>query len=752
MPSVKLHYAFCGLLLATVPTEPFAAMAATAQSTIRSNDSASPESIVEEVIVTAERRTESLTKVPMSISALTSEMIDAGGIKSIGDIRLSTPGYTVSTQAGFTQMFIRGIGNQIYIADPSVATFIDDVPRNYGNQIPDLTNVERVEILKGAQGGLYGRNATGGVINIITRQPSDTPEGRVKLSYGEKGTLDASAFANVPVNEDIAFNLSLTRRSHDPYVRNLARPNPYPAGTNIAGLDLNSAVNPGRLQDQDLWAADAKIRVKLGDNLKATLAGDYSRKNDADGDSFYQNDPQTLYQFYQSFAPLFGLTPLPAPFPGGGKRRFEAYDPTRPAADIRSKGAAARVDLEQPGVTLTSISAQRWNDFHYFDESTAAPIPLISAETFSSRKTFYQELRAVSNGEGPLKFVTGGSFSHDDFDLSVALRFFGVVPSGTALSRMKTDAYSVYGQLNYDLTDRLAVAASLRYVEEKKSIDFRKPSDSASLNSHKILPSFTVSYDVPNGTAYARYAEGFKSGGVNANSPPALFAGGPGFIFQPEQVDTYEIGYKANLFDRQLQFTSAVFYNKYQDLQVAASSFNPAVLTALVNAGSARTYGAEASVAWRVTPVLTTTVNFGYLDASYQTFAVVNPDAPNSGLVPFDNSGQQMPLAPKWQGSVSAALDQPVGDFRVLGSILYSYTSAFNFDASLNPATEQKSYPLVNARIGLAMPNDHVSVYVFANNVFDKFYAVYGTQSAALGSVLTIGAPRIVGASIEAKY
>lgn len=739
-----------GLIAACAPDALLAAEAPQPGGAHTSSDPAA--ATATEIVVTAQRREEALIKVPLSVSALTRSTLEATGIRQLGDIRLATPGYTVSTQAGFTQMFIRGIGNQIYIADPSVATFIDDVPRNYGNMVPDLTNVERVEVLKGAQGGLYGRNATGGVINIITRQPTDQFEARAKVSYGEKSTLDVSGFVNLPVNDRVALNFSVTRRSHDPYVRNLATTNPYPAGTNIGGLDLNSTVRPGPLENQDLWAVDGKARVRLTDTLKVTLDADYSRKNDTDGAGFFQNDPKALYGFYTAFAPAFGLTPLPGPFPTGRPGKFEAYDGVTPAADITGYGGYVRIEDELPAVTLTSISSLRRNEYHYFDDATGAPVPLITATTFSYRNTFYQEVRAVSDWSGPLKFIGGASYSHDDFDLNVAVKFFDLIPGGVSLSRTKTDAYSAYGQLSYDITSRLTLTGSLRYVDETKSIDFRDPSEQASVSSHKLLPSATLNYEIGDGTAYARYAKGFKSGGINANSPPSLFPDGAGFIFLPEQVDTYEIGYKAALLDRRLQLTSAIFYNEYKNLQVAASSFNPAVLAALVNAGSARTYGVEGSVTYVVTPSVTASANLGYLDARYQTFQLVNPNAPNVGLVPFDYSGQRMPLAPKWQGSVSLALDKPLERNRVVGNLLYSYTSSFNFDAALKPTTEQKAYSIVNGRIGLVTLDDKLGVYVFANNLFNTYYAVYGSQSASLGAIVTIGAPRIVGVTVEYKY
>jgi len=164
-----------------------------------------------DIVVTAQRRSQNLLSVPLSITAVKGETLQATGITDITSLRFNTPGFISVSGTGYTQIYIRGIGNRLFVgADPSVATFIDDVPRVYASLVDDLVNVERVEVLKGAQGGLYGRNATGGVINIITRQPENKFRAEARVGYGTKKTFDANIYVNIPLNENVAWNFTVS--------------------------------------------------------------------------------------------------------------------------------------------------------------------------------------------------------------------------------------------------------------------------------------------------------------------------------------------------------------------------------------------------------------------------------------------------------------------------------------------------------------------------------------------------------------
>ena len=698
----------------------------------------------DEIIVTAQRRAEVLTDVPLSISAFSEETLVSSGIREISSLSLTNPGMITQQGVGYTQIYIRGIGNAIYLgADPSVATFIDDTPRIYGSLTNNFINVQRVEVLKGAQGGLYGRNATGGVINIVTKQPGDELAMQARISAGERKTIDAAAYVNIPVSDGIAVNFSANRKYHDPYIKNLNTPNHYHSRTNV-----------DKLNEQDFWAVDGKVRFGLSENLTVTLGGDFARKADANGAGWYQADTATTYATYVGFMTAFGLAPFILPkaqaFPDKTEK-FTGRVPGDVFVNIDDYGGYGKVELALADIDLSSITSFRWNETGYVNNSGAGAVPLLSNNVFNNKRNFYQELRAISAGTGPFQWLAGATYLTDHFRANANGTLLGFLDTPVTSSLTKTKAWSAYAEGVYDLTEQLSIRASLRYIDEKKTVTYLtiSPIQEATLKSNKLLPSATLSYKIGDGTLYARYAKGFKTGGANPLVAPTAFSSNTGLLFAPEQVDTYEAGYRAQLFDGNVQFTSAVFYNNYKNIQVVANGARPQITYAIVNAQSARTYGAEASLTWRVMPVLTLSANAGYLNAKYKTFVVpVQPD-----LLFSDNSGNRMQLAPRWQGSLTVNLDQPVGNgLRLSGNALYAYIGSFFFEERNLPIGRQKGYSLVNGRIGVSTEDNEAGLYVFATNLFNKEYAAFGSVASPYGTAFVSGDPRIIGGMLEVNF
>ena len=707
---------------------------------------------VGEIIVTAQRRAESLTDVPLSIAAATSEALQSKGLESITDLRFETPGFISLSGTGYTQLYVRGIGNNIFVgADPSVATFIDDVPRVYGSLVDNFINVERVEVLKGAQGGLYGRNATGGVVNIITRQPDDELAMRARITVGEYSTIDASGFVNVPLGDRVAIALSGNRRSRDPYLKNIAVPNPYPAGTTSFFGNPNTPIEVRPLNNADFYAGDAKLRFKPTDSLTITLAGDYARKQDADGNGWVQVDPARNYAVYLGFVAASGISQARPPWPV--PRKGEAYGAIDSFSWTEDYGVSAKVELAASAVDITSITAFRWNNSNFRGDIGAAPVPMAGFFTDFDRNNFYQELRLVSSGSGPLQYLGGATYYRDTIGSLIRGLFIGF-PAGDTLSTVKTENWSVYGQLSHDLTDDFKLTGSLRYVSETKNAFFPAQRGfrvaEVSTKQDKLLPSVTLSYDVGEGVAYARYARGFKTGGINPIVHPQPFAGQPGSTFGPETVDSFEVGYRASLFDRRVQFTSALFYNTYSGIQIAraGNAANPTISNAIIDIGTARTYGAEASLTWQATPALSLSANVGYLNAHYKNASYVGSPIVDA----FNASGNVMSLAPEWQGGVSASYDQPIGDaWRIKANALFSFVSSYNYQYEERPRLVQPAYQIVNLRIGAADYADRFGLYLFINNAFDTEYTIFGTSNS-LGTLLTPAPPRVIGGTLELKF
>lgn len=762
---MRAHHFFASSILAFS----FAAGPAFAQQNKTDEDRGA----VDEIIVTAQRQAQSALDVPLSISAMSGEDLAKKGIRDVVSLQFTEPGYLPSDAVGFTQIFVRGVGNSVFgYADPTVPIYIDDVPRLYPTMNAQFFDVERIELLKGAQGGLYGRNATGGVLNIITRQPdTSAAKGDIRLGYGEKNTFEAAAYVNVPLIADkAALSLAAQRNSRDPYVKNISNPNRYTAamfptgsflGTSQQTANiLNSGVNPPKgANDQDLWSVNGKLLLQPDDTLKVTLAADYSRKHDRAGTGLVNITPAYMQGTLSFF--LNGLFGIPTNLPAGFVQTTEGKFTNALGMDAHNNlddwGVSGTVTWNGPGFDVTSISAYREQKQSNLVDIVAMNVPLIATISTFRKNFFYQELRLVSATEGPLSWLGGATYlkNHIDSDVRTAI----LPPVSPGLSTLAVDDvknWSVYAQLGYNITDSLNITASGRYIHETHKTDFVSAGN-ATVNSveKKFLPSVTMSYKLEGGgNIYARWARGFKAGGVNTVQPPSVFPTDQGLIFQPEQVDTYEAGLRANLFDRKVQFTSAIFYNDYKNLQVVAhaTAAYPQIIFAIVNAPKARTWGIEGSLTWQALDALTLGVNAGYLDAKYIKYQI------NSAVLAVDNlDNTRMINSPELQMSMSADLDQPVNDrFRLVGSAVVSHISEVLFQPTglrgVLPDAAGPGYWVVNGRLGMRTADDRFGFAVYANNIFNEGYFVTGNSSSTFGTNLGWGNPRIIGAEVTAKF
>lgn len=725
---------------------------------------------LEEVIVTSERRSQNLLVVPNAVSAMSESQLLNRGVQTLGDIQFTTPGFSPSDGFGYTQIYIRGVGNNIYVgADPSVATYVDGVPRIYGTLTNDFVNLERIEVLKGAQGGLYGRNATGGVVNIITRHPDDVSSQTAHIVYGTDSTFEASAYVNFPLNDRVAWNLAVTRQSHDPYIDNRVQPDPYSAENFPNGSFLgspqetadffNSAVSaPDGLQDQDLWAVDSKLRVNIGDSFSLTLAADYSRKEDTSGAAVVNKSPEMLRATATYLFSLFGIEANLPPgfFPLPEQEFVTSYGLGKPKVNLSDFGGSATAVLNLPTADLTFIAAYRETNSHYFADAGYSVAPVLTQDVKNDKSYYYGEARITSTGPGRLQYLGGVTYLDARLDGKTTIAYLPPLPLPPSNDvRSDVENWSVYAQVGYDLTEALNLSASGRYIRESnRALFLTPPVDGDSLEEEEFLPSATLSYKLADdGVVYARFARGWKAGGINLVDRPTLFPTDYGKKFAPEEVDTYEIGYRKALFDYSVQLTGAVFYNDYRNLQTVTTgnALNPAIVLAIVNAGKARTYGAEANLLWRTTPSLTLGANVGYLDSKYIDFA--NRDG--SVLNTFDHSGQQMLFAPEWQLSLSADLDKPIGSrFRFVGSALVSYLSGMPMYLSGVPGVPhaaQGGYTLANLRIGIRTLDDRFEFALFGRNITDKAYFTVG-NIGPLGHVYGYGNPRVIGGELTVNF
>ena len=781
-------YLMAPCLLAGWTASPAAAQETQGQTAAQAGAEAATED-EDAIIVTAQRRAQRLLDVPMSIQVATGEELLEQGIKDLTALQFTTPGYMTMTNSGFTQIYMRGVGNAIYLgADPSVALFVDDVPRIYGSMADNLVDVERIEILKGAQGGLYGRNATGGVVNIISQRPStDEARGNFLASYGEENTYRVAGFVNLPLTNFIALSLSAERAAHDPYVKNLATLNPYAAanfpngaflpvpngtppipiggGVNVFAYTpaqtaafFNSPVVIPKLADQDFWFVRGKLLLKPVENLTIVLSGDYAKKDDNTGAGQVQLTPAITQAALGVYFGLFGITAnLPPGFVPATTEKFASYAGFPVITPVREFGFSGTVTLETSHFDFTSITAYRDQQTALLADVNNVNVPTALLDVQFDKDFFYQELRAVSHMEGPLQLIFGATYlKNQQKGGQIVALLHPAFQVGNGFVEDTIQNWSAYVEGSYDVSERLNITASGRYMHEKNNAHFTLPivSDAETVQK-KFIPAVTVKYDIDDGNVYVRWARGFKTGGINLATAAAYYPRPEdGSVFGPETVDTFEAGYKGSLLDGKLQLTGAIFYNAYKDLQVdvrARPAF-PQLTTAIVNADSARTWGVEGSATWRVADPLTLNVTAGYLNAKYKDFELVGSIA----LEDFDQSGFTMTKSPKWQLSFSGDLDQPLNDnLRLVGNLLVSYVSEVIFQHSplpgIIPPAIGPAYWLVNARIGVKTADDKYGIALVADNLFDEDYFTFG-QSAVTGVLAGWGNPRIIRVEATVRF
>jgi iron complex outermembrane receptor protein len=755
----------CSLALG-VSCIPLQAQQASSDASASASASA-PTDQLQEITVTAERRSQQVLEVPLSIQAETGQQLQDAGVKDMTSLQITTPGFLPSTNNGFVQVYMRGIGNNIFVgADPAVATFIDDVPQIYGAMIDNFADVQRIEILKGAQGGLYGRNATGGVINIVTNQPdTDKMSGNALVRYGSFHTFEAQGNFNLPLGDKLALSVSGYKQSHDAYVNNTAPNTPYSAASFPTGslfgtpaqtaAFFNGPQSPPPLDNGDVYALRGKLLFKPIDTLSITLAANYADKHDSNSGQFVTTTPGYTQAALAGLFSTFGITTnLPAnTIHGDEGQKWSAGIGVSNFSYLRDYTTSGTVVWNAPGFDLTSISAYRHAVTAVSGDGATSTVPFVPLAVATTRQYFYQELRGTSTFDGPLHLLGGATWLNNRlYDVTDLYFLSTTIPYATTTVGQRITNWSVYAQADYDLTSKLNLMASGRYMHEANTAAFTQPIVSGTNSTeHHFIPAATLSYKLGDGTAYARFAEGFKTGGVNIVTAPSYFPNPTGSIFGPETVYTYEVGFKDSLLDHRMQVTSAVFYNKYDNLQinVLPRPQYTQISTAILNAKAARTYGAEGSVTWKVASPVTVGVNAGYLNAFYTDYALSN----NPVYSDFNQSGKAMLNAPRWQAAFNADLDQPISDkLRVVGNLVVSYTSDVVFEYTplpgITPDNIGPSHTLVNARIGVETHDKRFGVYLNADNMFDKVYYIGGNASA-FGNLLSYGTRRLILGEID---
>jgi iron complex outermembrane receptor protein len=721
-----------------------------------------------EIVVTANRRVENMQKVPVAVSQVSAELADTLQIDDPQEITQLVPGFTFQRQASGATPFVRGIGSTSSFVgnEPAVAILVDDIYVSNGNAaIFEFNNIDAVEVLKGPQGTLFGRNATGGVIHVKTKDPSFDPTMNVEVGYGNYDTVTAKGYVSAGLSDAIAFNLSAFRVDQG------------------KGWGRN-VIDGSEVFKSNSWGVRGKLLIKLGENTDILLGGSFSNRRSDQGIA------ERVVPGYFGFG---GTSPEVA----GAGFYDSANSSIRDFYDTDFWQANGKLTHDFGSVSLVSITAyNRTKTFFSFDLDAAAP-DILNATVDNNAKTFTQEVQLLSNGDESFDWILGGFFLSDTsvFDLvasglGVTSRF-GPGATQAQFSRQKTTSYAIFGQANYELTPEFSLTAGLRYTSDK-----RAESDggsaiitgtgatliaagpfASSKTFRKLTWRLAADYQVtPDVMIYASYNRGFKSGVYNLPGySPASNAPLP--PVQPEVLDAYAVGFKSELFDRLLRLNVEAFYYDYKNIQFQNNVPPPNAGTILTNAGAAEIRGIEGELTLAPARGFSIIANASYLDGNYTefpnapTFFPLRPNAPipipaGCAFTAYPTGAPGAPAAqqacnqrgsrtvntPPFSAAVTALyeLTTDIGSFDLSGS--WTHGGNYYSEADNLNFVRQPSYDLFNAAIRWRDPSDKISLRVWGNNLTKAKYYSYVANGGTSGPKYSPAAPQTYGVTLGFQF
>jgi iron complex outermembrane receptor protein len=671
---------------------------------------------IEEVVVTAEKiGAVSVQRTPIAISAFNARTLEADHIADVKDLFHNVPNLQVTQQDTFAIIYLRGVGtNNIFNgSDPSVTVHVDGV--YYGRtfmQFANFLDVERVEVLRGPQGTLYGRNSVGGTINVISRDPGEALEAKVNMAGGNYGAVSSSAYISGPlVTNRVEGSLAASYSWHDPYFENVV-----PGGFDVG--------------NENEGAARGQLKLLLSDHLQATTRADV------------ENSAQRVVGFSTLLKPYDATTNSIL----GDYHKVALNDPN--GSHMHAGGISEDVVYDfAHNFTLKSVTAYHTGRTLGDEDSDASDQSVTSVELGENQHQYSEELNLVGKLH-KLEFVSGPFYfrEHNTTHSTVNV----LTADLSQVFRPATDDVSkaLYTQGTYHFSDQFSVTVGGRYSWEHKDftqniVKFRNGAQFGSLVAYRtegsysaFTPRLSLNW-IPTDDLllYASATRGFKSGGFNVNSPD------PKQGFQPEKLWSYEAGVKSTVLNHRMNMNLTGFIYDYTDLQVSlliAPGSN-----AINNAAAASVHGVEFETLARPIDQLELSLSATWLDAKYTSY----PKAPLPGGLTFiDASGHHLTDAPPYMISASAQYKWPFANggesfARVEGSKQgRTYFSPVN-----DPVVSQAAYGLVNASLGYTFPNRGWRAEIYGRNLADKQYLTWAYVSAVVPSGWP-GAPRTYGA------
>lgn len=734
---------------------------------------------LETIIVTAQKRAENVQDAPLAISAISGATLEKDRVTSINDLAQTMTGISfTSNSPQANEINIRGVVNTRLTgptADQSVSTFVDDVYAGRSGVLNTaFYDVARIEVVRGPQGVLLGKNVAGGAVNVISNKPTQTNSGAATISIGNYDLRQVNGFVNGRIANGLSGRISFQAIKHSGYARDLLH--------NVDVENLDSI--QGRLQ----LAYEPE-----GSGFKGLFIADYSQTSDngvnrvgvrsptlATGATIWSGTRSLISaRLGRTLGPRESYAVWPQ-FVGDA-----APSPQSATRDNYSLVLKLAQDLGS-SITLSSITGYRNNkSYTLYDQTglgpnngfnfTAAELAsvgssLLFAEPVNFRETgnyFTQELRLQSNNDDSrLSWIVGAFYLKSN--VTQRNRFWGeslVLPTLSGESHWidsgQNEDYAVFAQVGYKLTDTLKIDAGIRYTRDRKSGnqqgiivatgDRYNPLDAAPLTPLTVnfntpygkswsdtTPQATLSW-TPNNRmmAYATYSKGFKGGGFQNNASQAVAAN---VAYDPESVTNYEVGYKAELFDRKVRWNSALFLMKYKNLQVQ-QTLASCLCNIISNAASATIKGIESDLQFAPTRSVRAWVSGTYLDATYDSFVFAG----------VNNSGKKLQRTPQFQFAVGAEASVGSGDWEDALTLRLAYRYQGRMPWAPENTTWEEAYGTLDGRVTFKLPEKNWSVSVFAKNLTGKLYRT-NIIVFFRDEMSSYAPPRTYGLEVSAKF
>ena len=704
---------------------------------------------LETVIITATKRVQPLQSTPIAVSVISGGTLEESNLNNLSTItaQIPTVNYRANASNKDSALFIRGVGTISTSpgVEPTVSTVLDGVvTARAGQATLDLVEVDRIEILRGPQGTLFGKNASAGVINIITKAPSKKTEGYLDLAYYQGGETRLRGGISGELSKDVArASLSLMSAKFD---------------GNVTNVFDNSTVN-----GYDRQGVRARVDLTPSKDLKISLIADHSKATDTTPTGVpYSTNVTTFPTLVVTANPLYAAAVSPV-IPSPENRKINSNMKTR-VQDI-NEGVSAQIDYSLPGFQLTSITAYRsWTNTQFQDQDRLSSLSRSFAQTADRGDLDFhqttQELRIASTGRQFFDYVAGVFYFDGKNDEQyrrdvtrcptspAAALPSGILPctaattvadNGVATYGVRAKSKAIFGEGTFNFSPQLRAIAGLRYTADDLSYYHGRVASNTGVPgvgatratvtgattenalSGRFGPQFEISKDM---MVYATYSRGYKGPAYNVffNMSPTQDN-----VLAPEKSKSFELGFKSELMDRRVRLNVAAFDTQYDGYQANVPDLvNGAIVTRLINAGKVSTQGVELDLTARITPQLTVNAALANIIARVKEFK-----CPVGAAASCDINGRALPFAPDWKGSLRVKYLQPLSGGLTLDlGADASWQSKTNFDLSQQPDSFQKSYSIINASIALQSTNGWRLALV-GKNLADESYATFIQSSGS---------------------